>query len=232
MSVVWVFYIAFLPTWINDVQFNSKFWSNRGNAPRELEQFHQLLSLLLPCLTDSTVVSLLVSRPVGFCYCFHKWRRSASSVRVPYVRKYILRSAPDKQTQTKRFLAFCDDPAHFCHLSQQASQPASQPASPALVLCSSHLTTELGSQPPSPWKAALSFSFPRGVVFIQCLLMPCSTVPRPRRGPPPPHPPALHYSPPKPMGRLHLTKSETRFNTDRTITYCFVVRPVETIVII
>jgi hypothetical protein len=34
------------------------------------------------------------------------------------------------------------------------------------------------------------------------------------------------------MGRLHLTKSETRFNTDKTITYFFVVRPVKTIVII
>jgi hypothetical protein len=34
------------------------------------------------------------------------------------------------------------------------------------------------------------------------------------------------------MGRLHLTKSETRFNTDKNITYFFVVRPVETIVII
>jgi hypothetical protein len=28
------------------------------------------------------------------------------------------------------------------------------------------------------------------------------------------------------MGRLHLTKSETKFNTDRTATYGFVVRPV------
>jgi hypothetical protein len=28
------------------------------------------------------------------------------------------------------------------------------------------------------------------------------------------------------MGRLHLTKSETRFNTDKTITCFFVVRPV------
>jgi hypothetical protein len=34
------------------------------------------------------------------------------------------------------------------------------------------------------------------------------------------------------MGRLHLTKSETRFNTDKTIIYFFVVSPVETIVII
>jgi hypothetical protein len=34
------------------------------------------------------------------------------------------------------------------------------------------------------------------------------------------------------VGRLHLTKSETRFNTDITITYFFVVRPVETIVIL
>jgi hypothetical protein len=35
------------------------------------------------------------------------------------------------------------------------------------------------------------------------------------------------------MGRLHLTKSETRFNTDKTITFFyFFVRPVETIVII
>jgi hypothetical protein len=33
------------------------------------------------------------------------------------------------------------------------------------------------------------------------------------------------------MGRLHLTKSETRFNTDKTVTYFFVVRLVLTIVI-
>jgi hypothetical protein len=33
------------------------------------------------------------------------------------------------------------------------------------------------------------------------------------------------------MGRLHLTKSETGYNTDNTITYFFVVIPVETIVI-
>jgi hypothetical protein len=46
-----------------------------------------------------------------------------------------------------------------------------------------------------------------------------------RAPPPPPFAQIL-------MGRLHLTKSETRFNTDKTITYFFFVRPVETIVII
>jgi hypothetical protein len=32
------------------------------------------------------------------------------------------------------------------------------------------------------------------------------------------------------MGRLHLTKSETRFHTEQTITYFSVLRPVLTIV--